>query len=61
MNIINGKWRQLLHLEPPRGWLNDPNGLCWFNGYYHVFFQYAPDDVNGGVKKAGDTIKAPTL
>lgn len=52
MNKINGKWRQLLHLEPPRGWLNDPNGLCWFNGKYHVFFQYAPDDVNGGVKKS---------
>lgn len=48
---MNEKWKQLLHLEPPRGWLNDPNGLCWFKGKYHVYFQYAPDDVNGGVKK----------
>ena len=34
------EWRQAFHLEPPRGWLNDPNGLCWFGGRYHVYFQY---------------------
>ena len=31
------EWRQAFHLEPPRGWLNDPNGLCWFGGRYHVY------------------------
>ncbi|MDD3795532.1 MAG: glycoside hydrolase family 32 protein [Lachnospiraceae bacterium] len=35
-------WRCGFHLTPPAGWLNDPNGLCRFQGYYHVFFQYAP-------------------
>ena len=35
---------------PPVGWLNDPNGLCWFRGEYHVFFQYSPFDPEGGVK-----------
>lgn len=43
----NEKWRQLLHIEPPRGWLNDPNGLCYFNGKYHVYFQYSPDSPIG--------------
>ena len=38
------------HLMPPTGWLNDPNGLCYFNGRYHVFFQYAPFNANGGLK-----------
>ena len=37
-NIISEKYRQKFHLEPPEGWLNDPNGLCYFNDEYHVFF-----------------------
>nr|WP_295266463.1 glycoside hydrolase family 32 protein [uncultured Blautia sp.] len=44
------KSRLTHHLMPPTGWLNDPNGLCYFKGRYHVFFQYAPFDVNGGLK-----------
>jgi beta-fructofuranosidase len=32
-----------LHIRPPSGWLNDPNGLALIDGRYHVFFQYNPD------------------
>jgi beta-fructofuranosidase len=31
-----------LHIRPPQGWLNDPNGLCRIDGRYHVFFQHNP-------------------
>lgn len=31
------------HYKPRKGWVNDPNGLCYFQGYYHVFYQHAPD------------------
>ena len=44
------KWRLGLHLMPPTGWLNDPNGLCQFQGVYHVFFQYSPHNPEGGSK-----------
>ena len=47
------KQRLTHHLMPPTGWLNDPNGLCYFKGRYHVFFQYSPFDVEGGLKLWG--------
>lgn len=40
-------WRPRFHLAPPRGFLNDPNGLCRFREHYHVFYQYAPFDAYG--------------
>ncbi|MGP9694223.1 glycoside hydrolase family 32 protein [Brachybacterium sp. AOP25-B2-12] len=31
-----------LHRTHPRGWINDPNGVCRVDGRWHVFFQYNP-------------------
>ena len=36
-------FRPQYHLMPPQNWLNDPNGPVYFNGYYHMFYQYYPD------------------
>lgn len=33
-----------IHVYPETGWLNDPNGLCYFEGLYHLYFQYSPLD-----------------
>eukprot|EP01025_Chloroclados_australasicus_P068317 TRINITY_DN9483_c0_g2_i1.p1 TRINITY_DN9483_c0_g2~~TRINITY_DN9483_c0_g2_i1.p1 ORF type:complete len:588 (-),score=50.88 TRINITY_DN9483_c0_g2_i1:389-2152(-) len=34
--------RPHFHVMPPSGWLNDPNGLIYYQGMYHTFFQYNP-------------------
>lgn len=46
-------WRQAFHLCPPRGLMNDPNGLVWFQGAYHVFYQWHPDACQHGLKQWG--------
>ena len=30
------RFRPRFHLAPPAGWLNDPNGLCQYQGLYHA-------------------------
>lgn len=46
--VKNERYRQKYHIMPPQGWMNDPNGLCFFKGYYHVFFQYHPASAEWG-------------
>jgi beta-fructofuranosidase len=35
--------RPQFHLLPARNWMNDPNGPIFWNGMYHMFFQYNPN------------------
>lgn len=58
---MKNDFRQKLHLEPKNGWINDPNGLCYFKGKYHVYYQYSPDSPTGSGKKCWGHWKSPDL
>jgi beta-fructofuranosidase len=40
--------RPQLHLLPPANWINDPNGPIYWNGHYHMFYQYNPNGAHWG-------------
>ncbi len=41
-------YRNQYHLQPFAKWTNDPNALCYYNGYYHVFYQTHPFNLYWG-------------
>lgn len=53
--------RPAFHLTPRAGWMNDPNGFCYYKGQYHLFYQYYPyasrwDSMHWGHAVSGDLL-----
>ncbi|MBB5182368.1 sucrose-6-phosphate hydrolase [Catenisphaera adipataccumulans] len=49
-------WHAIYHVEPRTGLLNDPNGFCFFDGRYHLFYQNWPFGPAHGLKSWVDTV-----
>ena len=50
------KYRPQFHFSPDSAWMNDPNGMVYYEGEYHLFYQYYPDSTVWGPMHWGHAI-----
>ncbi|WP_299062167.1 glycoside hydrolase family 32 protein [uncultured Polaribacter sp.] len=54
-------YRPNFHFTPKSNWMNDPNGMFYYNGYYHLYFQYHPESNVWGPMHWGHAISTDMI